>query len=245
MSAVFTQSSIQYWLDVRSLRLFLRVNIPFHVRLIYTIIHSVLSQCSATPIIPLCQYSISYSPDSNNRPFSIELTFGYSDHSSVSIFPSMSAGYTPSSMQYWVNVRLLWLFLCVNILFHVRLIYTIMHSVLSQCSATPIIPLCQYSISCSSDSNLRPFSIELTFSYCDHSSVAIFPSMSAGYAQWLIQYWVDVCLLWLFLCVNIIFHVRLIDTIMHSVFSQCSATPIIPLCQYSISCSPDSNNRLF
>jgi hypothetical protein len=159
MSAWLTQSCIQYSVNVRPLRLFLYVNTLFHVRLIQIIVY-----------------------------FSIELMFGYSDHCSVSIFHSMSAGFPPSSIQYWVDIRPLRLFLRVNILFHVHLIYKIIHSVFSQCSITPIIPLCQYTISCSPDSNNRSLSIELMFSHSDHSSLSILHPMSAGHTQSSIQY---------------------------------------------------------
>jgi len=218
MSTWFTQSSIQYWVNVRPLETFLCLNIPFQIRLIYTIVHWVFSmfgysdhsavlilhtmsawQRLATPTIQVCQYSIPCSPDVNNDPFSIVSMLGHSNHSAVSIFHSMSTWLTQSSIQYWVNVRPIEPFLCLNILFQIRLIYTIIHSVFSM------------------------------FGHFDLSAVLIFHTMSAWFRQSSIQYWINVRPLEPFLCLNIVFHVHLIYTIIHSIFSQCLATPTIPL----------------
>jgi hypothetical protein len=94
----------------------------WHVSPILTLIHRVLTQHSATTTIPVFQYWMSCQPDLTPHPLSIGSRVGHSDYSGVSIFDSISAWSIPSSIEYWVKCRPLWLLQCFNIGFHVSLI---------------------------------------------------------------------------------------------------------------------------
>jgi hypothetical protein len=144
-------STIEYWVKVRLLRIPLSTYIELHDSLICVLNHQVLSQGSATPIIPVLRYWIECQPNRHTRAFSIGSMFGPSDY---------------FVHQYWIG-------------FQVGLTYSLEHLVLNQCSATLIISFYQYWITFQADLCTQWSSIESIFCHSDHSGTSILTPISA------------------------------------------------------------------
>ena len=112
------------------------------------LIHRVLGQGSATPTVPVFQYPIT---SLYNHPLSIGSSVSHCDNSCVPIFDSMSAWFMHSSIEYWVKILPLWPIWSSNIDLYVSLISILVMWHWVENSATPTIPLFQYSILCNSD----------------------------------------------------------------------------------------------
>ena len=164
------------------------VPILWHVSLIYSVKHSILSQSSATPMFLLFQYWIICQPDHWDQALNIESMFGHSDVSDVTILDSVSAWSMGSSIEYWVNLRPLRCFYCFNIEWHVSLTIGIRHWILSQCSATPMFPMFQYWMLCQPDPCGQALNIKSMFGHSDVSDVPILDAMSAWSMRSSIEY---------------------------------------------------------
>ena len=195
-----------------------------------------LVESSATPTILLFQYLITRSPTWRTHHVNIRWIIGYYDYPGIPILDAMLPEFKRSPFQYWLNHRPLRPYCYSNIWSLVRLLEALTMSILIEPSATPMVFIFQYSITCSPAWCTHHVNINWIIGYSYYSWIPILDAMLAEFRHSPFQYWLNPQPLRWYLHSNVHSLVCLLDALTMSIFVESSVTPIIPGCQYWMVC---------
>ncbi len=162
----------------RPIRLLLCSSIGWCVRLTHALTNLIFCEVSANPITPVFLYWVMCQADACTHQLNIQWSFG---PLRLFLFSNIQlhVRLTPTLI-HWILIEssATPILLSSNMQFSVRLMHALIHWILIETSATPIIPVFQYLIMCQADSYTHQLNIKWDFGHSDHFCILIFDCMS-------------------------------------------------------------------